>query len=103
MYNARMPAHRCHQCQAAWESPHRTPGRTETCVACGADLRCCLNCRFSSPGAPNECAEPNVERVLDKDKGNFCDYFEFVGAASADRSDTTPSDTHQRFEDLFKS
>ncbi len=87
-----------------WESPHPRPGRTEPCAECGADLSCCHNCRFYSPGAPNDCAEPNAERVLDKEKANFCDYFEFAqGDAASGEGDTAAADGRQRFDDLFKS
>ena len=103
MYTKPMPAHRCHRCQAAWESPHRSPGRTETCEGCGADLHCCLNCRFYAPTAPNECTEPNVERILDKEMGNFCDYFEFAGGEGPAVDHTPADDARQSFEDLFKS
>ena len=98
-----MLAARCYQCRVAWESPHPRPGRTETCTGCGADLSCCRNCRFYSPGAPNDCAEPNTERVVDKEKANFCDYFDFArrDADEPERSDAA-DDAHQKFEDLFK-
>ncbi len=52
-------------------------GRTDTCPFCDADLHCCLNCRFHDPGSYNECAENQAERVLEKDRSNFCDYFSF--------------------------
>ena len=99
-----MLAYRCHGCQAVWDSPHQRPGRTETCATCGADLSCCCNCRFYAPTAPNECEEPNVERVLDKEKANFCDYFEFTrrdGALSP--GEDVSADARQSFDDLFKS
>ena len=49
--------------------------RAACCERCGADLRCCLNCRFHESSAYNECLEPSAERVLEKDRANFCDYF----------------------------
>lgn len=50
-------------------------GRSARCERCGADLRCCRNCRFYDRSAYNECSEPSAERVVDKDRANFCDYF----------------------------
>ena len=97
-----MGRHRCYQCDAAWEAPHRVPGRTEPCAGCGADLTCCRNCRFYAPGAPNDCREPNAERVGDKTKANFCDYFEFAEREASGAPSTT-DDTRQHFDDLFKS
>ena len=50
-------------------------GRRDTCSNCGVDLHSCRQCRFYEPRAYNECAEPQAERVLDKTRTNFCDYF----------------------------
>jgi hypothetical protein len=52
-------------------------GRTEGCPFCHSDLKCCLNCRLHDPGANNQCLEPQTEWVTDKDKANFCEFFEF--------------------------
>jgi hypothetical protein len=52
-------------------------GRTEGCPFCHSDLKCCLNCRLRDPGANNQCLEPQVEWVTDKDKASFCEFFEF--------------------------
>lgn len=51
--------------------------RTDGCPYCHSDLKCCLNCRLHDPGANNQCLEPQAEWVTDKDKGNFCEFFEF--------------------------
>ena len=56
--------------------------RSACCRQCGADLRCCNNCRFYDASAYNECAEPSAERVVEKDRANFCDYFSPPLAAS---------------------
>lgn len=96
-----MLATRCHQCDAVWEAPHRAPGRTEPCPGCGADLHVCLNCRFYDPSAPNACAEPNAERVLDKTKANFCDYFEFAKREAGAAAPASTDRARKRFDDLF--
>ncbi len=53
------------------------PGRGDECGGCGADLKVCLNCRFYEPGTYNDCAEPNAERVVEKERANYCEYFEY--------------------------
>ena len=58
-------------------------GRRDTCTACGADLHSCRGCRFYDAAAYNACAEPQAERVLDKERGNFCDWFAPRTAANA--------------------
>jgi hypothetical protein len=63
--------------------PAEQVGRRDACLACAADLRCCRNCRFYSPGAHNDCREPQAERQVDKVRGNFCDFFSFADSAPA--------------------
>jgi len=50
-------------------------GRRDTCPSCGSELHSCNNCEFYEEGAYNQCRETQAERVLDKEKANFCDYF----------------------------
>jgi len=50
-------------------------GRSDTCPHCGADLRCCMQCNFYEPNAYNGCREVMAERIVDKERANFCDYY----------------------------
>jgi len=50
-------------------------GRADTCKKCGRDTKVCRNCVFYEPSANNGCRENQAERVVDKDRSNFCDYF----------------------------
>ncbi len=43
---------------------------------CGADLKVCLNCRHYDPAAVHQCRESIHQPVQDKDRGNFCDFFQ---------------------------
>ncbi len=79
-----------------------TVGRKETCPHCGADLRVCFNCRFYDPGAYNQCHEPQAERVVDKDRSNFCEYFVFRDTAAARATNGRSSDAKSKLESLFK-
>ncbi len=53
--------------------------RNDTCLHCGMDLRCCKQCKFYNTGAYNNCREVMAERVVDKERANFCDYFIPIG------------------------
>jgi hypothetical protein len=81
-------------------------GRTETCSGCDADTRSCKNCRFYDPGTPNDCKEPMVERVPDKEKANFCELFKpgEPGAANPGSGRPAPgkTDAKSAFDALFK-
>jgi hypothetical protein len=54
------------------------PGRGEVCMKCRADLRVCLNCASYDPRVAQQCRERRAEPVLEKQVGNFCEYFEFI-------------------------
>ena len=50
--------------------------REAECPSCRKQTHVCRNCRFFKPGRPNDCEEPIAEPVADKQRANFCDYFE---------------------------
>ena len=50
-------------------------GRRDICPGCMTDIRCCKMCHFYDPKSYNECRESSADRVPDKEKANFCDYF----------------------------
>jgi hypothetical protein len=64
-------------------------------------LHCCLNCTFYDPSAYNGCREPQAERVLDKVKGNFCDFFSF-NESSERKGEAKVAVTKDKLEALFK-
>lgn len=64
-------------------------GRADTCKKCGRDTKVCKNCTFYDTSANNLCRENQAERVVEKERSNFCDYFKpksqsGSGAASRD-------------------
>lgn len=80
----------------------RKVGRSETCGQCGADLHVCLNCLFYSPGAYNDCREPQAERVVDKKRSNFCDFFVFADDRDGRGRTAGKEDARSRLDALFK-
>lgn len=50
-------------------------GRQDTCPHCDRDLRCCKQCAFYDQNAYNECREVAADRIVDKERANFCDFF----------------------------
>lgn len=78
-------------------------GRRDTCEHCGSDIRVCLNCKFYDPKAYNECAEPQAERVLEKNRSNFCDYFsQKLGNTGPGSKPDEKQDILKKLDDLFK-
>jgi len=47
-------------------------------MKCRADLRVCLNCASYDPRVAQQCRERRAEPVLEKQVGNFCEYFDFA-------------------------
>ena len=63
------------------------PGRSESCLRCGSDLRVCLNCVSYDVRAAQQCRARRAEPVAEKHVGNFCEYFDFA------RRDFVPGET----------
>lgn len=55
-----------------------TPGRSETCPSCRADLKVCLNCVSYDPSVAHQCRDRRADPVAEKDMANYCEYFEMV-------------------------
>ncbi len=91
----------CFRCNAPNEIQDRI-GLRDTCVQCDADLHCCRNCRHYSRSAHNQCNEPQAEWVRDKDRANYCDYFEPRRGGRGEEDSNRAQDAKARFEDLFK-
>ena len=49
--------------------------RQDSCVKCGRDTKVCKNCGFFDPAYNNMCRENQADRIVEKEKANFCDYF----------------------------
>jgi hypothetical protein len=90
----------CFSCKKELDISER-PGRRDTCPFCRADLKVCLNCRFYDEGAYNKCREPRAERVVEKDRANFCDYFEFRESEGG-KAISRAEEARRRLEELFK-
>lgn len=56
--------------------------RSEECPHCYASLHSCRMCNFYDKSVYNECRETNADRIIEKEKANFCDYFDLSGSNS---------------------
>jgi len=54
------------------------PGREETCEKCGSDLKVCLNCVSYDRTVAYECRDRRAEEIAQKDRSNFCEYFDMA-------------------------
>ena len=92
----------CFKCRTPIENPREVRKRS-ICEHCGAELKVCYNCRFYDSSAHWECRETIPERVRDKDRANFCDYFVAGSNAMnrADASGTSPADKESGARNAF--
>ncbi len=77
-------------------------GRQESCSHCGNDLHICKNCDFYDVTAYNECRESQADRVVDKEKANFCDYFTPGRGMACHARTNSVTDAKKKLEQLFK-
>jgi len=49
--------------------------RQDSCLSCGRDTHVCKNCDHYDRAYNNECRESSADRVVEKERSNFCDYF----------------------------
>ncbi|MFO1462625.1 MAG: hypothetical protein U1F66_02535 [bacterium] len=91
----------CYHCGKTSDFGDRV-GRTETCPHCGYDAHVCYNCLHYDPKAYNECQETQAERVLEKDKANFCDYFAPSDHAMRAGENKKQDEAKAKLDALFK-
>ncbi len=77
-------------------------GRENGCLKCGRPTRVCKNCRWYAPGHANACREPVAEAVLEKERPNFCDFFEPGDPDRGGEGAVATEDLRKAAEDLFK-
>jgi hypothetical protein len=56
--------------------------RKEDCPSCGRDLHVCKMCVYYDTRSYNECKEPVAQRIVDKEKSNFCDNYRLTDKVS---------------------
>ncbi len=80
--------------------------RADECESCLAMLRCCRGCRHFDPSRRRQCRETIDSLVKDKEKGNFCDFFQMRNVIKGPGGITTQKDDKEtrkdNFDDLFK-
>lgn len=91
---------RCYKCGKDLVVIERRIGRLETCASCGASLHCCRNCEYYDVGGYNECREPVSDRIVDKEKANFCDLYKV--AENPYREVDKSADAKKKLGELFK-
>jgi hypothetical protein len=90
----------CHNCKTPWEGSSQ-PGVRATCQHCDADLHACLNCRFYDTFKACQCQINNIDPVLNKERSNFCDEFQF-SEKNVKNGETKNGNETDKARDLWK-
>ena len=72
---------RCWKCGASLAEYSLPLRRLEECRGCRAELHACRMCTFYDVAKAKHCREPIADEVKDKQRANFCDYFQPTPAA----------------------
>lgn len=75
-------------------------GRADECPNCGRDLHACLQCRLYDRSYHNQCRETEAGCVTDKERSNFCEFFEFGRDAESEKAKAEAS--KKSLDELFK-
>lgn len=66
----------CYKCNTELQLDQASNiSRSEECSKCYSNIRSCMMCTFYSTSSYNECKEPTADRILEKEKANFCDHY----------------------------
>jgi len=82
----------CYRCGASLASLTPPLSRQDQCPECSVYLHVCRMCRFFDPHVPQQCREDDAEEVTEKERVNFCDWYE----PSADAFDGARAGVEQR-------
>lgn len=96
-----MPTITCYSCQKPYEVSALRLSFSESCPKCSRDLHVCKQCSFHDLKSYNECREPQAERVVDKEKRNYCEYFN-ANNDPQNKNSATSDSALKKLDDLFK-
>jgi hypothetical protein len=95
----------CWKCNTEW-SGFGQPSVKATCERCNEDLHVCRNCVNFDEHAASQCRERGIEPVLNKERANFCEEFQFRSLDTkpqAAKPAITPAEAARaKWDKLFK-
>jgi hypothetical protein len=90
----------CWNCAAETDTRERVEFRA-SCPSCGRALHACRNCKHYDPQYYNQCRETQAERVVDKERANFCEFFA-PGSGGGRLARVSGADPRAQLEAMFK-
>lgn len=77
-------------------------GFRQDCPECGHDLHSCVQCQHYDPKVYNECKETMADRILEKTKANYCEFFSPASGSASQSLENKKVDLLAQAEALFK-
>jgi len=91
---------KCYFCQTTLQfNANQNIPRQEACVKCSKDLHVCKMCLHYDTKSYNECRESSADRIVDKEKFNYCDFFKLN---NNEKGHSAQNDIIARANALFK-
>ena len=97
----RVTEFRCWRCGTQLTQDLLPVRRAELCVACNADLHVCKMCRFFNPSIADACEETIATAVSNKERSNYCEYFQPSVRAYQGGADGPAARARSDLEQLF--
>ncbi|MDZ7643470.1 MAG: hypothetical protein U5K76_04095 [Woeseiaceae bacterium] len=91
----------CYRCGASLAALTLPLSRQDLCPDCGNYLHVCRLCVNYDPRVARQCREDDAEEVMDKEKANFCDWFEPAPGRYDDASAGAAQAARRRLDSLF--
>ena len=91
----------CWKCGAGLGDLPLPLARLAECLTCNTELHVCRMCKLYDPKVAKSCREPIAEEVKDKDRANFCDYFNASALAFQPVSDSESRAARSELDSLF--
>lgn len=95
------PPLRCWKCGADLESVPRPFSRFAECPECRDELHVCRMCRYYDRRYIGECSHDTADKVLIKDKSNFCGHFRPSPHAFEGAGNPRKEKAQQELQSLF--
>ncbi len=92
---------RCWKCGADLKSVPRPFSRFAECPGCKTELHVCRMCRHYDPRYIGQCSHDFADKVLVKDKANFCGHFKPSSRAFEGGEPPQKKQAQQELDSLF--
>lgn len=91
----------CWKCGTALASLPMPLSRLSECLACHAELHVCRLCILYDSRKAQSCDEPRADPPLDKQRANFCEFFQPRSGAFQPLDDSAVGKAKAELENLF--